>query len=430
MSIQLQDLEYLKYIEPHLASEIFEFTLKNHKGDENLSKMFKEFISKSQNFEKIKEYKIYDDKQIEEMKEKRAKEEEEFEEKLKGFLNLCENCKKQNNYDLNSFALGKKIIDETSPSLVIDYAKRLFDNGKCEESKSILYSFAMLNEGNKKNISKGIFAFYLIYSLNIFTKQQPKMIESSFIQILSGVDKLKAHLDEEFKKVNFDSVEKIQIDFKQILLYRGYIIHWALFLLENNFELFLDTLFDDKYFTMIESVFPYMLKYLIVFTIISKSKKYLCKIKELVKNNPSFLENDIFVKLFKNIFIDYNIENFVALRKEIEAIMNNDYFLANYLKSFISKCNEAIIENYIIANEVISLKELCLVYEKDVEATKKKCIELIKFNFPLAKIDEANKEEIAYENDESEMDNYYKKQTEELYDLTKSMISFVKMNES
>ena len=59
MSIQLQDLEYLKYIEPHLASEIFEFTLKNHKGDENLSKMFKEFISKSQNFEKIKEYKIY-----------------------------------------------------------------------------------------------------------------------------------------------------------------------------------------------------------------------------------------------------------------------------------------------------------------------------------------------------------------------------------
>ena len=430
MSIQLQDLEYLKYIEPHLASEILEFTIKNHKEDENLSKMFKDFISKSQNFEKIKEYKIYDDKQIEEMKEKRAKEEEEFEEKLKGFLNLCENCKKQNNYDLNSFALGKKIIDETSPSLVIDYAKRLFDNGKCEEAKSILYSFAMLNEGNKKNISKGIFAFYLIYSLYFFTKQQSKIIESIFIQILSGVDKLKAHLDEEFKKVNFDSVEKIQIDFKQILLYRGYIIHWALFLLENNFELFLDTLLDDKYFTMIESVFPYMLKYLIVFTIISKSKKYLCKIKELVKNNPSFLENDIFVKLFKNIYIDYNIENFVALRKEIEAIMNNDYFLANYLKSFISKCNEAIIENYIIANEVISLKELCLVYEKDVEATKKKCIELIKFNFPLAKIDEANKEEIAYENDESEMDNYYKKQTEELYDLTKSMISFVKMNES
>ena len=41
-----------------------------------------------------------------------------------------------------------------------------------------------------------------------------------------------------------------------------------------------------------------------------------------------------------------------------------------------------------------------------------------------------NKEEIVYENDENEMDNYYKKQTEELYDLTKSMISFVKMNES
>ena len=34
----------------------------------------------------------------------------EIEEKLKGFLNLCENCKKQNNYELNSFALGKKIV--------------------------------------------------------------------------------------------------------------------------------------------------------------------------------------------------------------------------------------------------------------------------------------------------------------------------------
>ena len=71
MSIQLQDLEYLKYIEPHLAAEILEFTLKNHKDDEHLSKMYKEFLSKSQNFEKIKEYNIYDDKQIEEMKRKR-----------------------------------------------------------------------------------------------------------------------------------------------------------------------------------------------------------------------------------------------------------------------------------------------------------------------------------------------------------------------
>lgn len=316
--------------------------------------------------------------------------------------------------------------------MVIDYAKKLFDSGKHDKAKSILYSFAMLNEGNKKNLSKGIFAFYLIYSLNIATKQQPKTIEGSFNQILSGVEKLKFYLDEEYKKINFDSVDKIQIDFKQILLYRGYIIHWALFLLENNIELFLDTLFDDRYFNMIESVFQYIMKYLIAFAILSKSKKYLNKLREYFKKNPETNHQEIFVKLFKTIYIDYNIENFISLRKDIENKMNNDYFLANYAETFLAKCNEIVIENYIITNELINLKELSGIYEGNLDVTKQKCIEIIKYNFPFAKIGEnsSNKEEIWYDNDENNMDNYYKKQTEELFELTKSMIGFVQMNQN
>lgn len=110
MSNSLDDYEYLKFIEPHLGCQIMEFILKKHPENQEILKMYKSLLFKGQDFEKQKEYKIYDEKQIEELKTKKAKEEEEIEEKLKGFLNLCENCKKQNNYELNSFALGKKIV--------------------------------------------------------------------------------------------------------------------------------------------------------------------------------------------------------------------------------------------------------------------------------------------------------------------------------
>ena len=266
----LPNMAYIKYLDPHLVIQILEFLQKNNSSNEDIKNLYIKILSSIQDFEKQKLNNIFDEAKIKELKEENEKEKKELSEKLEGFLNLSNNCIRENNYDLNSFSLGRKIIDETSPNLIILYAKKLYNSLEFDKARNLLTSFIKLNKIVNKNLSKIIYALYLLYSINVLTKQEGKIIEKNFIEILNSLDHLKDYLDSEFKKTNFDSVDKIQIDFKEILLYRGYIIHWSLFLLENNMELFLDTLFKDTYFTLIENAFNYMYPYLIIFSILNK----------------------------------------------------------------------------------------------------------------------------------------------------------------
>ena len=420
----LPNMVYIKYLEPHLVIKILEFLQKNNSSNEDIKNLYIKILSSIQDFEKQKENKIFDDAKIAELKEKNEKEKKELFEKLEGFLNLSNNCIRENNFDLNSFSLGRKIIDETSPNLIIAYVKKLFDNLELNKAKDILTSFIKLNKIVNKNLSKIIYALYLLYSINILSNQDPKIIEKNFIGILKSLEHLKEHLDSEFRKTNFDSVDKIQVDFKEILLYRGYIIHWSLFLLESNVELFLDTLFKDTYFTLIENIFQYMYSYLIIFSILTKSKKYIYQIKESIKKIN--IQDDKFVDLFKEMFINYNIGNSVKLLEECKNIMKNYYFVYIYIDKFNEKCKETIIENYIFLNETIDLNDLSELFNKNIDETKKYTKDVIKFNYPLAEIEEKDNNEIEIKNDEREMENYYNIKTQELFDLTSNMVQILK----
>ena len=425
------NIEFLKFSEPHLALQAADFLQRNPSSNPHIQSIYRSLLESSQDYDKQRALNIFTDAEIAEKKQHNQKTEEDLESQLHGFLNLCQNCKQQNNYDINTFALGKKIIDETNPILILDFAKRLFDSGKFDKAKSILYAYAMLNESNKKNISKGIFAFYLIYSINIVTKQSPKTIENSFIQILAGVEKLKNHLDEELKKLNFESVDKIPIDFKHILLYRGYIVHWALYLLENNIEMFLDTLLDDKHFMLIESVFPYMFKYLVVFTVLTKNKKHLHKLKDFLRKNDAFGKDELFVALFRNAFIDY--ADFDTIAKQLcqsECKMKEDYFMHGYANAFSAKCKEMIVENHVLTNEYVDVKEISALFANDEDNARQMAEDVIRFIYPQTKIVQKEGGVIAYDTEDCDGDCYYKIQTEELFKLTKGMVEFINMNDN
>ena len=210
----LSNMLYLKYLEPHLVIQILEFLQKNNSSNEDIKNLYTKILSSIQDYEKQKSNNIFDEAKINELKEKNEKEKKELDEKLEEFLNLSNNCIKENSYDLNSFSLGRKIIDETSPNLIILYAKKLYDSLEFDKARNLLTSFIKLNKFVNKNLSKIIYVLYLLYSINVLTKQEGKIIEKNFIEILNSLEHLKDYLDTEFKKTNFDSVDKIQIDFK------------------------------------------------------------------------------------------------------------------------------------------------------------------------------------------------------------------------
>ena len=430
MSTVLPNLEYIKYLEPHLALKIVEFLMKQN-ATEEVKSIYKNLSIKTRNFEKIQAEKFLPESELNALKSKNDSEIKGYEEKLKGFLNLSENCEKQKTHDLNFFSLGKKIIEQTSPVDVLQYSTRLFDTKNFEKACIILNSFSIFYENSPKTKSKAIYALYLLYSLKVFIGEDKEQISDNFLKIETNIEKLKNIFDSLFKKADFDSVDKVQVDFKEILLYRGYLLHWALFMTKYNSALFLDTLFNDKYFTLIESSIIYLLKYLIVFSVINGSRKYINKLKNAILKKKNFISKnkDCFITLLENVFVNFNSKDAMKNLEDCKNLMKNDYFLNEYIESFEKKIKEFILENYLILNENINIDDVKFLFNENEDETKKNLISYIEYFYPNAKIKEENKK-ISYEVDDEEINNYYKIKTEDLYSLTKTMVEFFKENKN
>ena len=420
----LPNLEYLKYIEPHLATKLVEFILKDNPNEE-LKSLYKALSIKTKNFDKISSEKFMSESELTSLKSKTESDIKDYEEKLKGFLNLAENCEKQKTHDLTAFSLGKKIIEQTSPIEIIQFSNLLFDTKDFSKASMILNSFSIFHENNMKTKSKAIYTLYLLFSLKVFSGEKTEDIPEIFSRIVKGVEQLKNIFDSGFKNTDFDGVDKEQVDFREILMYRGYLLHWALFLIKYDSTLFLDTLLDDKYFTLIESSFIYLIKYLVVFAIINGNRKYINKLKEAVSKKKNFItaHRDCFIFLLEDIIVYFNSENAKKSLEECKNMMKMDYFLYEYIDIFEKKVKEFMIENSIILNESLNIEDMKFILGEDDSKTKKLLIEKIKYLYPNAEIKEEDKK-INYEVSDDEINEFYKIKTEDMYSLTKNMVEF------
>ena len=424
----LPNIEYLKYIEPHLATKILEFILKTNPNEE-LNSSYKNLSIKTRNFEKITSEKFMPESELTSLKANTESEIKELEEKLKGFLNLSENCEKQKTHDLSNFSLGKKIIEQTPPIDILKFSNLLFDTKEFSKAAMILNSFAIFHDNNIKTKSKAIYALYLLYSIRIYSGEKMEEIPGIFSRIVKGIDQLKNFFDSRFKNADFDGVDKEQVDFREILIYRGYLLHWALFLIKYDITLFLDTLFDDKYFSMIESNFLYLIKYLFVFAIINGNRKYINKLKEAVSKKKNFITNhrDCFILLLEDVIIYFNSKNAKKSLEDCKIKMKEDYFMHEYIDLFNQKIKEFMLENYLILNESVDIEEIKFILDEEEDKTKKIVKDKIKYLYPNAEIKEEDKK-IKFDVKEDEINEFYKIKTEDMYSLTKNMVEFFKEN--
>lgn len=426
--VVLPNLEYIKYIEPHLSTKIVSFLLTKTNNEMPFLKSLNEkLLTQTNNFEEMKNQKIMEEEKIQSIKEENEKEIAALEEKLKGFLMLSENCEKQNNHDLNYFSLGKKIIEETSPAELIKYATKLFDTKNFSKAASILKSFAIFHENSPKTKSKMIYALYLLFCVKIYMDSPADEVLENFENILTHLEKFNLILDEKFKKNEFDSMSKVQVDFKEILLYRGYLVHWALFIIKYSSGLFLETLFNEKYFPLLENSFPYLLKYLIVFSIINKNRKFVVKLQDTIlkKRNKIEKRKDFFIVLLENMFVKFDFHTTLKNLEQCKGIMSNDYFLKDFVDVFDKKVKDFILENYLILNQCVDLNEIKDIFNGDQNLAKNKITELIHFYYPNSTIQIFdNEKKLEFSNDDDEINNFYKIKTEELFSLTGNMVQY------
>lgn len=178
----------------------------------------------------------------------------------------------------------------------------LYSSGRFNEVKEIMNNFyKVCNERN--NMSKTLLALWLIFQINVVEKNFTELFEI-VSNIRKNISQYCINLRESLKKTNIDFSERCQTEFKEVLLNRCYLINWSIFLLkENNYgaERYLEILIEEENLSIIESCLPNMFKYIILFSIIVKSKKAIGILKNHFTNTDD--TNDEYENLFKSLYL-------------------------------------------------------------------------------------------------------------------------------
>jgi hypothetical protein len=183
----------------------------------------------------------------------------------------------------------------------------------------------------KKNISKVILALWLLYLINVLSSKWDEVYQTIDL-IKINLDILGENFDESLKKINNDYSDKIQVDYRQILISRGYLLHWGLFLLKENVngvERYLNILLDNKNLPIVENSFRNLVKYGIVLVLITKSRKNISIIKNTFFNTKSKNDNTLdknnecYYSLFDALFLTYNLDNVLMYLKECKIVIIN-----------------------------------------------------------------------------------------------------------
>jgi len=350
----------------------------------------------------------------------------ELKSKIIDFLQLADSCRDSNDYDTTT-SYRKKIIDETPLDKLLEYCKLLYDNGRFEQAHKVAFDIHLICSRNDTTLPKALLALWLIFCIKISTNVE---MLSTFKLISSLTDQFREKMEEDLKKFNFESSERINWDFRHVLIHRSYLLHYGLFLITNNenLEFFLDFIIEDRYFSLIESSFSYMIKYAVVLTIILKKRSYISIISACLKNNQT--TNDPFAKLFLNIFENYDLETSINLVELCSKEVSYDYFIKDYQKEFELRARELIIEIFIISNEKINLNYFSNLFKNsNINQIKDLFVLEIKSLYPLSKIKESEENKnvyLSYDNNSNMLENITLLKIEELVNKSKSMVDILK----
>ncbi len=96
-------------------------------------------------------------------------------------------------------------MDETSINTILEYGKLVYESGRYEEARIILFEFYKISYVNRKNMSKAILGLWLVLAIDYITNNWERTIDTLNL-IKDSIENFKNNLEEEFRKINFESV--------------------------------------------------------------------------------------------------------------------------------------------------------------------------------------------------------------------------------
>jgi len=251
-------------------------------------------------------------------------------------------------------------------------AKFYFEIGQYEVSSDLLKYFRLLNNDPQKDQSA------------LWGKLCADIVTSNWNEASKNLIQLR------------DSIENplvLPSPLKQ-LQQRCWFIHWSLFVhfpRPGGLPFILDQFMSDRYLNTIQSACPWILRYLIVVSIITKSKQ-----KELIRVLEQETYSDPIIEFMKALYGKYNFEEAEVQLELCKNVLENDYFIngsseVKHLKDeFITAGKYAICEAFCSIHSTIDIPMMSTKLGMNHEETEYWIVNFIRNSKLEAKIDIAN----------------------------------------
>ncbi|XP_039270983.1 eukaryotic translation initiation factor 3 subunit E-like [Styela clava] len=177
----------------------------------------------------------------------------------------------------------------------------------------------------------------------------------------------------------------------QLLQQRTWLIHWSLFVFFNHakgkdeiIELFL---YQLPYLNAIQTMCPWILRYLTTAVITSKRRRQVLKDLVRVIQQETYTYRDPVTEFIECLYIHFDFDRAQEKLRECETVLANDFFLIACLDEFIENARLFIFETFCRIHQCISIDMLAEKLNMSSEDAERWIVNLIRNAHLDAKID-------------------------------------------
>ena len=234
-----------------------------------------------------------------------------------------------------------------SVNVLYDFGKFRYACGDYEPASDLLYQFRVLSTDNEK-VARATWG-----------KLVCDILATNWEAAMEEIQKLK------------DSIETRLFNSPRAqLTARESLVHYALFPFFNYEparEVLTELYFSPPYISSIQTVCPWMLRYLAAAVITNRSRNknlgsasgaYQKQIKDLVRvvRQEIYEYNDPVTEFVKALYVDFDFEEAQRKLGEAEEVLRNDFFLGSSTEAFVDSARHLISESYCKIHQRIDIR--------------------------------------------------------------------------
>ncbi|EXJ88857.1 eukaryotic translation initiation factor 3 subunit E [Capronia epimyces CBS 606.96] len=255
-----------------------------------------------------------------------------------------------------------------------EFGRFRYECGLYPEAADLLYRFRVLSTDNDKVVKA------------TWGKLVCEILGEEWENALEEVEKVKEHIE-----TRLFNNPRAQLTAREAL------VHYALFPFFNYEparEKLTDLYFSAPYISTIQTVCPWILRYLAAAVItnrnrLNNSHNYQKQLKDLVRvvKQEVYEYQDPVTEFIKALYIDFDFEGAQKKLSEAEAILRGDFFLGSSTDAFLDAARHLISETYCKIHQRIDIQDLSTRLGLSSDEGEKWIVNLIRDTRVDAKID-------------------------------------------